>query len=105
MRNLTMRRIISLILLISCVVLLAGCIETPTTPQIGYDVDREYVFGDTLKFKIENDIENEQFIVIYKILRELIENATLILVFTILIQQGAYLILLILNILIIQAVK
>ena len=33
-----MKKLIGLILLISCVVLLAGCIETPTTPQIGYDV-------------------------------------------------------------------
>lgn len=61
-----MKKLINLILLISCVVLLAGCIETPTTPQIAYDVDREYIIGDTLKFKIENDAENERFIVIYE---------------------------------------
>jgi hypothetical protein len=61
-----MKKLISLILLISCIVLLAGCIETPTTPQRLYDIGREYIIGDTLKFKIENDAENERFIVIYE---------------------------------------
>ena len=61
-----MKRIIAFILLISCVVLFTGCIENPSTPQRLYDIGREYVFGDTLKFKIENDMENEQFVIIYE---------------------------------------
>ena len=58
-----------LIFIISCSVIFTAC-DDFSTPQRGYDIGREYVFGDTLKFKIENDIENEQFVITYECISE-----------------------------------
>ena len=58
-----MKRIISLILLISCVVLFVGCIEKPSTPQEFYYIETNYDLGYT-EIQVNNDRENEQFIAI-----------------------------------------
>ena len=65
-----MKKAIYLLITLVCVVCLFGCVEQPTTPKRLYDIGREYVFGDTLKFKIENDAENEQFVITYECISE-----------------------------------
>ena len=56
--------ILLLIFILSCSVIFTAC-DDYSTPQKVYTIGREYTFGDTLRLKTENDVENEQFIITY----------------------------------------
>ena len=65
-----MRRIISFILLTSCLFCFSSCIDDFNSQERAYDIGREYILGDNLKFKIENDVENEVFVITYDNINE-----------------------------------